>query len=92
MNPLIVVAIIIAIVLLAMNVYVTYLLAKSEFFEPAQKYAQYVLIWLLPVIGVLACYLFVQPTLGSSGSHSFDGEDAAFVSGSDGYAGPLYHD
>ncbi|MES2036850.1 MAG: hypothetical protein V4495_03350 [Pseudomonadota bacterium] len=65
MNALIVISIAIAVVLLAMNVYVTYLLVKSEFFEPAQKYAQYALIWLLPVIGAILCYLFVQPSLGS---------------------------
>ncbi|MBC3920433.1 hypothetical protein H8L32_23420 [Undibacterium sp. CY18W] len=63
MNILIIAAIFIAIILLAMNIYVTYLLAKSEFFEPVQKYSQYALIWLFPVIGVVVCYLFVQPDL-----------------------------
>ncbi|MCH8617786.1 hypothetical protein [Undibacterium sp. TS12] len=64
MNTLVVVAIFIVSVLLAMNLYVTYLLAKSDFYEPVQKYAQCGLIWLLPVIDALACYVFVQPSLG----------------------------
>ncbi|BBB58624.1 hypothetical protein UNDKW_0351 [Undibacterium sp. KW1] len=76
MNALIILAIIIVIVLLAMNVYVTYLLARSDFFEPAQKYAQYALIWLLPVIGAILCYLFVQPSLGPPSGQYINRENA----------------
>ena len=77
MNTLIIVTLFIAILCLAMNLYVTYLVAKSEFFDPVQKYFQYGLIWLLPVIGVITCYLFVQPTLGARSSKSTEDDGSA---------------
>jgi len=76
MTILIYIAIFITIILLAMNIYVTYLLAKSEFFEPVQKYSQYAVIWLLPVIGAVVCYLFVQPTLGPPSGQYLNRDDA----------------
>lgn len=91
MNTLLIVTICLAGLLLAMNLYISFLVRRSDFYEPSQKYAQYVLIWLLPVIGALACYLFVQPTLGKSNQSAYD-EEAAFVNGNDGYAGPHHHD
>ena len=72
MNTLVIVTLFIAILCLAMNLYVTYLVAKSEFFDPVQKYFQYGLIWLLPVIGVITCYLFVQPSLGQPSGQYVD--------------------
>lgn len=91
MNTLLIVTTCIASFLLAMNLYISYLVAKSDFYEPTQKHVQYALIWLLPVIGALACYLFVQPTLGKSNQSAYE-EDAAFVNGNDGYAGPQHHE
>jgi hypothetical protein len=93
MDTLLLVSVCIVSLLLALNLYISYLVVKSDFYEPAQKYAQYALIWLLPVIGAIACYLFVQPTLGTSSKHAaYDYDDAAFVSAEDGYAGPQHHD
>jgi len=93
MDILLVVSISIVSFLLALNLYISFLVMKSDFYEPAQKYAQYALIWLLPVIGAIACYLFVQPGLGSSSKHIADDyDDVAFVSGDDAYLGPQHHD
>ncbi len=93
MNVLIVVTVCIVSLLLTLNSYISFLVMKSDFYEPAQKYAQYALIWLLPVIGAIACYLFVQPTLGTSSKHTVDDhEDVAFVSGDDAYLGSQHHD
>ncbi len=51
------IAILIALVFLAVfHVYAaaftSWHLSKSAYFEPRQKYAQYAIIWLLPIIGV----------------------------------------
>lgn len=93
MDILLVVSISIVSFLLALNLYISFLVMKSDFYEPAQKYAQYALIWLLPVIGAIACYLFVQPGLGNSSKHTADDyDDVAFVSGDDAYLGPQHHD
>ena len=51
------IALLIALVFLAVfHVYAaaftSWHLSKSAYFEPGQKYAQYVIIWLLPIIGV----------------------------------------
>lgn len=92
MDTLSVVTLCIVSLLLALNLYISFLVMKSDFYEPGQKYAQYALIWLLPVMGAIACYLFVQPTLVTGSNHSVYEEDIAFVSGEDGYAGPLHHD
>lgn len=93
MNTLLIVTLCVLSLLLSLNLYISLLVAKSDFYELGQKYAQYALIWLLPVIGAIACYLFVQPTLGTSSKHAaYDYDDAAFVSGGDGYDGPQHHD
>jgi|GEM_PF-1944985 len=77
MNSFVILAVCIAILCLAMNLYVTYLVARSEFFDPVQKYCQYGLIWLLPVIGVVTCYLFVQPSLGPPSGQYVNREEAS---------------
>ncbi|MFZ6654385.1 hypothetical protein [Undibacterium sp. TJN19] len=92
MNTLLMVTVSIASLLLVLNLYVSLLVVKSNFYEPGQKYAQYALIWLLPVIGAIACYVFVRPTLGASNSQSAYDEDITFLYAEDGYAGPLHHD
>lgn len=81
MNTLLIVTICLTGLLLAMNLYISYLVAKSDFYESTQKYVQYALIWLLPVIGAIACYLFVQPTLGTGSSKSTHVEDDGFATG-----------
>ena len=40
------------------NGYVTYRVAKSDYFDLRQKYYQYALILLVPVIGAIVCYVF----------------------------------
>ena len=73
MNIILLLLCFILLVLLSMNAYVHYLVANSEYYEPQQKYMQYALIWFLPVIGVLLCYLTVQTTLGpGTGKYSKD--------------------
>ena len=92
MDALSVVMICIVSLLLALNLYINFLVVKSDFYEPGQKYAQYALIWLLPVIGAIACYLFVQPTLGVGSSKSAHDEDDGFATGDLGDVMPQHHD
>lgn len=92
MNILLVVAVCIVSLLLVLNSYISFLVVKSDFYEPAQKYAQYALIWLLPVVGVLLCYMFVRSVSGSSSGNYPDSysDDVSLVSSNDGYAGPIH--
>jgi len=60
------IAIVIALlVLLTLHVYgaafATWHLNKSSFFEPAQRYAQYAIMWLIPILGTA----FVLNMLGN---------------------------
>lgn len=45
---------------ISLNLYVSAKLLRSAYFEPAQKKAQLFLVWVMPVIGVLLVYLFLQ--------------------------------
>lgn len=59
--------------LLAENIIVTVRVCKSDYYETRQKYFQYALIWLIPVLGALVCYLFVQDSSGTySGKYADD--------------------
>ena len=42
--------------LLVMNVVATFKVYVSQFYEPSQKAMQYILIWLIPVLGAILCY------------------------------------
>ncbi|CAM3902017.1 MULTISPECIES: hypothetical protein [Pseudoalteromonas] len=50
------IALIVAVVL---NVIVTFLVAKSESFEKAQKIAQIVIIWVIPFIASIGILIFI---------------------------------
>lgn len=52
------------------NALVTFRILKSDYFEPSQKYTQCALIWLLPVVGAVLCYVFSrEPSASRSGSY-----------------------
>lgn len=53
--------------ILVVNLYVGYLIAKSDYYEPLQKYLQYGLIWLLPLAGALLCYAILKNITGKPG-------------------------
>lgn len=42
------------------NIFVSYRVAASDLFEPAQKIAQCVMIWLLPALGAGLAYALMQ--------------------------------
>ena len=48
----------IGIVVVLANILVSYRVARSNSFEPHQKYIQCALIWLLPVVGAAVAYVF----------------------------------
>ena len=82
MNGGIILLSIIATLILGMNIYVTYKVHLSEYYDPAQKYIQYALIWLLPILGSTLCYLFVRDSVGRRSGIEADTlpyDDAAFV-------------
>ena len=57
----------------AQNIFVTRRVRKSDYYELRQKYIQYALIWLLPVLGAALCYLFVRDMSGTySGKYAKD--------------------
>ena len=65
----------IAVVVLALNVMVSFSLAKNTSYERFQKIAQYALVWLLPLIGALVVHYFLrenQTSLHKAGSHFVD--------------------
>ena len=60
------VAILIALVVAAVffiyaAAFTSWQVAKSPYFEPGQKYAQYAVIWLLPIIGVAIMLHILSP-------------------------------
>ena len=69
------IAIAIAVVVLALNVMVSFSLAKNTLYERFQKIAPYALVWLLPLIGALVVHYFPrenQTSLHKTGSHFVD--------------------
>lgn len=59
--------------ILSANVLVTVRVRKCDYYDPRQKHFQYGLIWLIPVLGALVCYLFVQDSSGTySGKYGED--------------------
>ena len=55
------------VVLIGLNVFVSRLVHKSDCYEPTQKKIQYMLIWLLPLIGSVLCYVFVREKMEHPG-------------------------
>ena len=51
----------------AINIYVSYCILRSDYYEPLQKGFQFFLIWLLPLLGSLLCYSLAKPYM----SHKF---------------------
>lgn len=47
-------------ILLIINFIVTYKLLKDEYYEKRQKTIQLFIIWLLPIIGAVIIYLFLN--------------------------------
>lgn len=45
---------------ISLNLHVSLKLLRSIYFEPAQKNAQFILIWAIPIVGVLLVFLFLQ--------------------------------
>ncbi|MFZ6638267.1 hypothetical protein ACO0LL_00905 [Undibacterium sp. TC4M20W] len=45
----------------AINIYVSYCILSSDYYEPVQKAFQFFLIWLLPLLGSLFCYSLAKP-------------------------------
>jgi len=45
---------------LAANVHVTRLVAKSDYYERAQKVAQTALVWLIPIAGLVLVWLCLE--------------------------------
>ena len=70
-----------AIIVLIINLYVTYKLYKSDYYEKHQKIYQTLIIWLLPILGFLIVMYFLSEddkiTKGqnNSGSNSVDNFD-----------------
>ncbi len=52
-----------AIVYLYMSAFTSWHVAKSDYFEPAQKYAQYAIIWLIPIIGAALVLHILAPCI-----------------------------
>jgi|GEM_PF-1743150 hypothetical protein len=73
------------------NLFVSYRVAASELFEPAQKIAQCVMIWLLPVLGAGLAYALMQEPKKPTRRYS-DGVDNS--AGCDGFGtgyGDAFH-
>jgi ACR3 family arsenite efflux pump ArsB len=47
-------------VLIIGNLYVTYKLLRSEYYEKQQKIYQFLIIWLLPFIGMIVVLMFLS--------------------------------
>ncbi|MFZ6780373.1 hypothetical protein ACO0LD_26355 [Undibacterium sp. Ji83W] len=56
----------------AINIYVSYCILRSDYYGVMQKIAQFLLIWLLPVLGSLFCYSLAKPSTGRKISVSED--------------------
>lgn len=50
-----------AVIYIYMAAFTSWRLAKSDYFEPGQKYAQYAIIWLLPIIGAALVLHILAP-------------------------------
>ncbi|HTD06944.1 hypothetical protein [Undibacterium sp.] len=66
---------------IACNLYACFRVATSDSFERKQKYMQFILIWLVPVVGAAVVYVFTRESKSSdvrryrSGSALFGVED-----------------
>lgn len=66
------------------NLYVHFRVLKSTSCEPGQKWAQYALIWLLPVVGAVLCCLCAgdSSARGAAGQASDGGGNGMVGEGS----------
>jgi hypothetical protein len=83
--------------LLGMNIVATVKVHASEFYEPSQKVMQYVLIWIIPLLGAILCYGLAQKDDGHhSGKYAdnnsfFDGGNFGIENANDDYIGGGHH-
>lgn len=64
--------------------YATYVVLRSPSYAPARKAAQVLIVWLLPVLGAVACILFSRAdSLSSPASRSPEFYENVDSSGSD---------
>jgi hypothetical protein len=64
------------------NAFVCYRVAKSDLFEPLQKIFQYLLIWLLPILGAILAFEFTCDHI-KSGASGYPANDPTFGVGDD---------
>jgi hypothetical protein len=68
-----------------MNAVVTFLLTRTDLFQPKQKVAQTLIVWLVPVIGAvgIAVFLYSNHERPHVRSHHIPQEESDWVPGSD---------
>lgn len=59
----------IALVLLCLNVFATFLIQRDEYSEKSQRIAQLLFVWLLPVIGAIAIWGMYRSQETSPGTY-----------------------
>jgi len=60
-------------VLLGMNIAASIKVHMSPFYEPSQKAMQYLIIWILPLVGAIFCYGLAKQNDGThSGKYADD--------------------
>jgi hypothetical protein len=74
----VIVAIILGVVALVANVYATRLVITDDTFEPAQKYCQAAIIWLLPLLGAVIVAGFIRSDKVDSKPSRRTGNDTGF--------------
>jgi hypothetical protein len=79
--------------LLALNIFVSFGVARSAEYEPSQKVAQLALVWLLPIVGALVAHHILReghlhgPAAGSPFVESGLGDHSRNDSAADGFSG-----
>jgi hypothetical protein len=54
------IALAVAIILVAANIFVSILVARSHYYSPLQKVIQCVIVWVVPLIGPTAIWAFLR--------------------------------
>ena len=60
-------------ILLIINLIVTYKLLKDEYYEKKQKIIQLFIIWLLPILGAILVYLFLNKEKENNKKNQYSG-------------------
>jgi hypothetical protein len=68
---------IIALFLTGLNIYSSFVIAKSILASPLQKTFQIIIVWLIPLSGVLTIFIHKDNKKKTSGRSRFDAEYAA---------------